>query len=276
MSNVSIVVDSTAFIDDETIQKYKISVVPLYVNFENQTIIDGSISPSDFFEKLADCQKLPTTSQPSHEDFLKVYKNLLEKGQEIITLVISSDMSGTYESALRAAKMVDKSKVEVFDSKTTSGGLALLAIEAAKAAAEGKSKESIMQLLNHKKSNAKLFFIPETLEYLKKGGRIGRAQALVGNLLKIKPVLFVNDGKVDTYTRLRTMKKAVNAIIEKVPSSSEPFTVIVLHANDCERANYMKELIIQKHPEAQVIINGLSSVIATHVGPKAAGIAFWG
>ncbi len=275
MAQVRIVTDSTAFLEEETIERYNISVVPLYVNFENEVILDGSISNAEFFDKMKNATKMPFTSQPSPGDFVKVYEKILEEGDDIVTLVISSGISGTYDSAINAAKLLDIKRIAVVDTTMTSGGLAMLVKEAAEAAAQGKTKEEIVALLEDKKRRLRLFFIPDTLEYLKKGGRIGGAQALLGTLLKIKPVLYLNNGKVETYDKVRTMKKAMERIVDEIPPAKGPFTLTIIHGEAFDTANKMKAMITERFPEAEVIINELSPVIGTHAGPGVVGLCFY-
>lgn len=275
MAPVRIVTDSTAFLKKETIEQYKITVVPLYVNFENETILDGSISNATFFDKMKNAAKMPFTSQPSPGDFVEVFEKIIEEGNDIVTIVISSGISGTYESATNAARIVDAKRIAVVDSIITSGGLAMLVKEAAEAAAQGKSKEEIVELVEDKKRRLRIFFIPDTLEYLKKGGRIGGAQALLGTLLKIKPVLYLNNGKVDTFDKVRTMKKAMERIVDEIPPAKGSFPLTIVHAEANDSASKIKDMIIQRFPEAHIVIDELSPVIGTHAGPGVVGICFY-
>ncbi|HAP31488.1 MAG TPA: DegV family protein [Firmicutes bacterium] len=275
MTPVRIVTDSTAFLDQETVGKYNVAVVPLYVNFENEVIIDGSISNAAFFAKVRSSAKMPFTSQPSPGDFVKVFEQIIKDGNDVVTIVISSGISGTYESALNAAKMVDMNRIMVIDSLSTSGGLAMLVREAAEAAAQGKSKEEITAIIEAKKSKLRIFFVPDTLEYLKKGGRIGGAQALLGTLLKIKPVLHLSNGKVDAYDKVRTMKKALLRIVDELPPAKGAFPLYILHAEAPETVETLKHMLKERFPEAQITISELSPVIGTHTGPGVIGISFY-
>ena len=275
MSPVRIVTDSTAFLKKETVEQNKITVVPLYVNFENETILDGSISNATFFDKMKHATKMPFTSQPSPGDFVEVFEKIIAEGDEIVTIVISSGISGTYESAINAARIVDSKRIAVVDSILTSGGLAMLVKEAAEAAAQGKTKEEIVALVEDKKRRLRIFFIPDTLEYLKKGGRIGGAQALLGTLLKIKPVLYLNNGKVDKYDKVRTMKKAMERIVDEIPPAKGSFPVTIVHAEAHDSSVKIKNLIVERFPEADIVIDELSPVIGTHAGPGVVGICFY-
>lgn len=275
MANVRIVTDSTAFLDKETIEKYNIAVVPLYVNFENEVILDGSIANAEFFNKVKHAAKLPFTSQPSPGDFVKVFEKIMKEDSDIVTIVISSGISGTYDSAINAAKVVDAKRIAVVDSILTSAGLARLVLEAAEAAAQGKTKEEIVALVEDKKRRLRIFFVPDTLEYLKKGGRIGGAQALLGTLLKVKPVLYLNNGKVDSYDKVRTMKKALERIVEEIPPAKGPFPVMLIHAEATSTLKMLTEMVRERFPEAEITASELSPVIGTHAGPGVVGICFY-
>ncbi len=272
---VRIVTDSTAFLDKETLEKYNIAVVPLYVNFEDEVIPDGSIPNAEFFEKMKRSAKLPFTSQPSPGDFAKVFEKIIEEDNDIVTIVISSGISGTYDSAINAAKAVDAKRIAVVDSILTSAGLARLVVEAAEAAAQGKTKEEIVALVEDKKRRLRIFFVPDTLEYLKKGGRIGGAQALLGTLLKVKPVLYLNNGKVDSYDKVRTMKKALERIVNEVPPTEGPFPVMLVHAEAGPTVETLARMVNERFPEAVITVHELSPVIGTHTGPGVVGICFY-
>lgn len=275
MAAVRIVTDSTAFLKQDFIEQYNISVVPLYVNFEDEVILDGSIPNAVFFDKMKNSSKMPFTSQPSPGDFVNVYEKIVEAGDDVVTIVISSGISGTYESATNAAKIVDPKRIAVVDSVITAAGLAMLVKEAAEAAAQGKTKDEIVELLEDKKRRLRIFFIPDTLEYLKKGGRIGGAQALLGTLLKIKPVLYLNNGKVDTYDKVRTMKKAMERIVDEIPPANGPFPLSIVHAEALDNVNKIKEIINRRFPEAEIAVDEVSPVIGTHTGPGLVGICFY-
>ncbi|HHT46315.1 MAG TPA: DegV family protein [Firmicutes bacterium] len=275
MAQIALVTDSTAFIDREKIKKHKIEVVPLYVNFPDEVLEDGSIDNALFFKKLRSSPKLPFTSQPSPGDFVKVYERLVKEGKEIISIHISSGISGTVESANSAAKMVDPSRISVVDSLFTSGGLAMMVLNASSAIDEGKTREEIVELLEKMKRNTHILFVPNTLEYLKKGGRIGGAQALLGTLLNIKPVLYFSGGRVEVFDKVRTMKKALQRIVDELPSSAEGLQVGILTAETSpEHIRMILALIEERLPGMMVEKYELSPVIGTHAGPGVLGLAY--
>jgi DegV family protein with EDD domain len=273
VSQIKIVTDSTAFLNKETLEQYGIEVVPLYVNFTNEIIVDGTVDNTAFFEKIRKTQEIPFTSQPSPGDFVKVFERIVQEGNEIISIHISSGISGTVESANTAAKMVDEVRISVFDSHSTSGGLAMLVMAAAKAVEEGKTRDEIVAMLKKLKSTLRVLFIPETLEYLKKGGRIGGAQALLGTLLQIKPVLCLQEGKIEPLDKVRTMKKALERIVNELPTAAEGLQAAVINAESWENSQKLVELIQERLPGIAINKYEISPVIATHTGPVV-GLAF--
>lgn len=245
MSKIKIVTDTTAFLEEEVLERYGIKVVPLYVNFTEETIKDGSIDNATYFHKLMNSPEVPSTSQPSPGDFAKVFARLVEKGNEVVAILISSGISGTVESARTAAKMTAPAHISIVDSLSTSGGLALLVLAAARAAQEGKSREEITAMLENLKSKLKVFFVPESLKFLKKGGRIGGAQALLGTLLQIKPILYFSGGKIEVFDRVRTMKKALARLVHELPTTGEGLELFLLNAESGENIQRLK--FILKH-----------------------------
>lgn len=273
MPKVKIVTDTTAFLEKEALEQYGIEVVPLYVNFADETIKDGSIDNATYFYKLMNSSEVPSTSQPSSGDFAKVFEGLIKSGNEVVAILISSGISGTVESARVGAKMIDPSRIFVVDSLSTSGGLALLVLAAARAAQEGKNREEIMAMLENLKSRLKVFFVPESLKFLKKGGRIGGAQALLGTLLQIKPILYFSGGKIEVFDKVRTMKKALERLVHELPTTGEGLELFLLDAESQENVQKLEELILKRLPGLPIKIYEISPVIATHVGPVA-GLAF--
>ena len=278
MPGVRIVTDTTANLSKEELEEHKIEVVPLYVNFPDEVIIDGSISNRVFFDKCKKAPQLPFTSQPSPGDFVKVYEEILNQGDEIVSIHISSGLSGTVESAATAIKTLSATGVSVVDSLVTMTGLALMVLSAARAAREGKSREEIVQMLEEMKEKGRTFLVPATLEYMKKGGRIGGAQALLGSIMQIKPILILrNDtGKIDSYAKARTMRKALERLVEELPQNASGVQLAaVLHADAEDTAAALKSLLEARLPGLEIKTYALSAVIATHTGPGTVGFSFF-
>ncbi|HOL16952.1 MAG TPA: DegV family protein, partial [Bacillota bacterium] len=192
MPDIALVTDSTAYLTAEEVEQNHITVIPLTVNFDDGYIDDGLVEAEDFFARVHRSQKMPFTSQPAVGQFAEAYQALLDQGKEIISIHISGKLSGTIESAGGAARMLDESRISLVDSEQTSAPLAYLVLAAAQWAAAGLSRQEIVARLEEEKTKIRTFFVPDTLEYLKKGGRIGGAAALLGTLLQIKPVLYLH------------------------------------------------------------------------------------
>jgi len=273
-ADIAVVTDSTAYISEEEVSSLGIKVVPLTVNFEDHSMEDGLLDSKEFFKKVDAATKIPFTSQPSVGQFKECYEDLLAQGKEIISIHISSKISGTTESALNAARMVGEKNISVVDSEQTVEPLAFLVRAAVEWAQQGLSRKEIVERLDQEKKKIKTMFIPETLEYLKKGGRIGGAQALLGSLLQIKPVLYLNEGMVDTLDKVRTRKKAINRMLEEIPHDASKLKLVVLHALAENEAVELKERLAKEIPHAELSVAEVGPVISVHSGPLI-GIGCW-
>lgn len=280
MGNVRLVTDSTADIPVEVLEDYGIEMVPLKIQFGGETYFDRvTLSPQQFYEKLVQFTELPTTSQPSPVNFLEAYKRLsAEEGTQIVSVHLSSALSGTCQAAQLAKSLLEprNTHIEIIDSKSASYGTGMLVVAAAEAAREGKSKEEIVTLIHRLRRLTKLYFLVDTLEYLQRGGRIGKASALIGSLLQLKPVLTIDDdGEVTVADKIRGHAKAIGAIIEKLKNDfpDKRIRVMIAHANARVEAEQFAALIEQHFPLAGKIgYTSIGPVIGTHVGPGTLGI----
>lgn len=273
MANIKIVTDSTSDIPRDVLEAHGIELVPLKVHFGSDTYHDGvDIHAEEFYRKLAESPELPTTSQPSPVDFMEVYKKLADTPDTaIISVHLSAAFSGTYQSAMLAKSLLeDQIRIEIVDSKSASYGLGMLAIAAAEAARAGKSAEEILELLQKLRRETRLYFIVDTLEYLQKGGRIGKAAALVGSLLNLKPILTIDDGgEVAPVDKIRGSKKAQARIIELLKKDFDGVTVdiCIAHSVARERAEELFALVSGALQVRNHTYTELGPVIGTHVGP---------
>ncbi|NLA26967.1 MAG: DegV family protein [Firmicutes bacterium] len=275
MHKIALVTDSTAYLSEEEINRYGITVVPLTVNFHDGFIYDGIVDTAEFFARVDRSDKLPFTSQPSAGAFVEVYKRLLEGEKEIVSIHLSSGLSGTYESARGASFMVDPDRITVIDSMTTSAVLAFLVLAAAQWAEEGMDRDEINAKVQQATKEIGSFFIPDTLEYLKKGGRIGGAQALIGSLLQIKPLLYFLDGKIEVFDKVRTRRKAIQRMLAELPREGKHLKVAVVHCAAFDDAVEIKNKILEMAPHARVEIREFGPVLSTHGGPGLVGMGFW-
>ena len=275
MSKIAIVTDSTAYLTKEETERHNITVLPLTVNFSDGFIYDGLVDTKEFFARVDKEDKLPFTSQPSTGLFTETFEKLVAEDKEVVCVHVSAEISGTCDSARQAAQMVNPEKITVIDSKTTSASLAFMVLAAAQWAEKGISREEISARLTQAAEEIRTFFIVDTLEYLSKGGRIGGAQALLGSVLQIKPILYFLDGKAEVFDKVRTRKKAILKMLEQLPREEKPLQAAVLHCEVAGEAEEVKEKILEMAPQAQVTIRELGPVLSTHSGPRALGLCYW-
>ncbi|TBL78345.1 DegV family protein [Paenibacillus thalictri] len=275
MAKIKLVTDSTADIPPEVRAELGIEMVPLKVHFGHETYRDGvDLTPQQFFEKLAASSALPTTSQPSPAEFAELYGRLSQDEEtEIISVHLSSLLSGTFQTAQMSKSLLERHEhITVVDSRSASYGIGMLVVAAAKAAQEGKSKEECLRLIEDMRKQMSIYFLVDTLEYLQKGGRIGKAAALVGSLLNIKPILSINSaGEVYSADKVRGQKKAMARIIELIQSdvAGRPIHLTVAHANNLEHAQQFYE-VLRGHLDIQHMqYTSIGPVIGTHAGPSA-------
>ncbi|MDW7674177.1 MAG: DegV family protein [Bacillota bacterium] len=278
---IRIVTDSTAYISPEVLERYSIEVVPLSVHFGDEVFKEGEkYTNKEYYDKLRNTKLSATTSQPSSGEFLSVYEKLAEEGHEIVSIHISSILSGTYASAQTASSLLPNAKITIIDSLTTACPLSWMVTEAAKAAEEGKTSEDIIQLVETIKENNKIMFVVDTLEYLKRGGRIGGAQALLGTILQIKPILHLSNGRIEVLDKVRTKQKALSRLTNELEiflSAQNDYTnikVAVLAVDDDTARLALKESLLVKYPSLEIESSELGPVIGSHVGPGTVGISF--
>lgn len=276
MPPVRIVTDSTADLPEALYQQFGISRVPLKVLMGSEIYRDGfDITPDSFYDRLRQGE-LASTSQPSPGEFAQVFENLTADGSQVICLTLSSHFSGTYQSAKLAANMV-KGDVEMVDTRSATWGIGLMAMVASRAAAEGKTKQEILTLLQDLIPKMKVLFLVDSLEYLERGGRIGKAQAFLGSLLNIKPLLCVKDGIVNPYEKIRGKNKGLERMIQVAEQDAGNTEIIcaVLGGSDPEA----REILHQKAKERlncrELWLGDIGPVIGSHVGPGVSGIIYY-
>ena len=255
-------------------------IVPLYVLFDGQPLRDQvDIGPEEFYERLAAAETLPTTSQPTPADFLAVYEELVVEGFERIwSLQIASKLSGTFESAQRAAEQLGGDVVRPVDTNSASLAVALLAEAVDRRLERGTTDEEVEQLVERFKRDARVIFTTATLEYLKRGGRIGKAQALAGSLLNVKPILALQDGVVEPIGRVRGRQKALEEfgrLFTEQTEDREGLRVAIAHAQAPEWVDVLTDMARRLRPKATIdLVEPLGAVVGTHAGPGAVGF-FW-
>ena len=276
---IKIVTDSGSGITPDVAQQYDISVVPLYVHFGNDTFRDGvDIQLPEFLSRLKSAPQLPTTSQPSAGDFLELYKALAADGSEIISIHLSAKLSGTVASAQAAREMLPEARIHVVDTRSISAAQFVMAVEAARMAAAGRDAQAILARLDQLIAGFRIYFVVDTLEYLEKGGRIGKASALLGTALQMKPLLTLEDGIVEAKERIRSKSKAVVRMQElavQETAGRKCRYLGILHAAAPQEAEQLKTDLVSALAPGETIMAEVSPIIATHAGPGVVGAVFY-
>ena len=279
MKKIAIVTDSTAVMGNELLESEKdLYTVPLQILFgEEEVYRDGiDITSEDFFKKIASTPELPTTSQPSVGAVLELFEKLVLEYDEILYITISSNISGTYNTGLLAAHQLKDKKIEVFDSLNTSVVQKMFVVEALKMAKHGEHVEHIVKKLKKLRTNSEIYLVVDDLRHLGRTGRVNNMGAIVGALLKIKPILTFEDGYINLRKKVRTLKKAYLEVVSILNSKSlkEASCIMIAHANGLENAIRIKEAIHIIHPDKEIEISELSPVISVHTGPNTVGVAW--
>lgn len=274
---IRIVTDSTSDMPKELAEKYKIKIAPLRVNFGEESFLDGvELTNEEFYKRLGQSKELPTTSQVNPGEFVDIFNEILDAGDEIIGIFISTGLSGTYHSAEIARDMIKSDKIHILDSKGVTAMTSLMSIEAAKMAQKGKSTHEIMSLLEKMIENMKTMFIIDTLEYLVKGGRLSKAQGTIGGLLNVKPIIRVLD-TIETVTKVRGRAKGIKYIMDWLYSQQFELsdkTVFVVNSNDQAFADKIKTCLLENFQVGQILEAQIGAVVGTHAGPGCGGIVF--
>lgn len=278
---IKIVTDSTSYIPNEYIKKYDIKVVSLNVVMNGESRREVDIDNKYFYKEMNESTEVPKSSQPIPQEMLDVFKEIVEAGDSIVGIFLSSKMSGAYSTANMVKEMVLEEypsvDIHILDSKTNCMQMGFAAIEAAKASAEGKGINEVISIAEHVFNNSRFLFTPETLEYLKKGGRIGGAAALFGNILQIRPILTVVDGETSVLKKVRTRKKILDEIVKEVlvDIESKGLGDIIVHHINCEEDGLKLAKILEEKLSRKVEIQSIGPVIGLHVGPGSIGIAYY-
>ncbi|NLL47474.1 MAG: DegV family protein [Firmicutes bacterium] len=275
MGKIHVVTDSGSDLSLQVREELGIHVVPLTVQFGSEIFKDGEeISTAEFFSRLRTEADMPSTCQPSPADFVAMYEKITEPGDTIISVHLSSKMSGTYQSAVLASTMLDSDiQVKVVDSKSASMGLGLVAVAAAEGVRAGKDLDTILSELQQTIDDLQVYFVVDTLEYLKKNGRIGMASALVGTMLNIKPILTLVDGEVAPFEKIRGKAKALRRVRELILEFQAKFPekkirAAMSHATTQEEADQIVKALSETLPvEGDVIMGEIGPTIGVHTGP---------
>lgn len=278
--SVTIITDSTADLPKEIIEEYGIKVLPLTVNFGDRTYRDGvDLTPLQFYELLAKSSELPTTSQINPPSFISAYDEEIKKGNSVLSIHLSSKGSGTYQSAIIAKNTLNSDKIAAIDSLGYSMGLGLQVLEAARMAREGADIQEIENRTLADRSRMQYIFGVDTLEYLKKGGRLSATRAAIATVMNIKPILQVKEGELEVLDKVRGRKKVLSRIVEIASERGKDLsdqTMAIVHAERLEDAEKMRDMVKERFNPKEIIISDIGCVIGTHAGPGTLALFFWG
>jgi len=271
---IQIVTDSTCDLPEAIVAEYGITVVPLYINFGDQSYLDGvELSRQEFYERLPDYESPPTTAVPGPEVYRQAYERLADEGAtEVLSIHISISLSAVVDVARLAAKETEAVPVTVFDSRQLSLGTGFLVLSAAKAAAEGRSMDEIIPRLEEQVTRTHVFAALDTLEFLRRSGRMNRVMAGLGTVLQIKPLLRMYDGN-PTAERVRTRERATQRLISLLSELVPLEQVALVHTHAPDRAEALQQRVQHLLPEGETLSVEVTSVIGAHIGPGAAGFA---
>ena len=281
--SVTVITDSTAYLPDELVEGYGIHVVPLYVVLAGHSGREGlDISPQDVARALAVRGQTVSTSRPTPGDFVAAYRRALDEGAErLVSVHLSSELSSTSDAARLAASQVGEHIVTVVDTRSAAMGAGFAVLAAARSAAAGADAAAVARTARETAAATRTLFVVDTLEYLRRGGRIGSAAAVLGSALAVKPVLHVQDGRVVPLEKVRTTARALNRLVQRAVEAAGqgPVSIAVHHLAAAERADKLAAEIRERLPQLRELhVSELGAAIGAHVGPGAVGIVvapFW-
>ena len=279
--SIRILADSTCYLPKEYIEKYNISIASLNVILNNKNYREIDIENTWFYNEMAKSPSIPTSSQPSIDELYNIIENLVKDGHDVVCVFISSDMSGTYSSSHLVKEMIiekyPNANIRLIDSRSNCMQAGYAILEAARAADDNRSLDEVVDIANNVINNSRFIFVPDVLDYLKKGGRIGGASALLGSILQIKPILTVENGKTTVFTKVRTKKKAIDKIVESVieQNNKKQIKELIVHHINCENEGLeLAEKLRSALKLSEVKLQSIGPIIGLHVGPGSIGVAY--
>ena len=276
---IIIVTDSSAYIPDEAQEDLNIAVIPLWLLWDEKSYQDGiDIFPDEFYRRLKESKTLPTSSQPSAQEFVDFYQKVLADADAIVSVLVSSKISGTIASAEAAAAEHPEWGVRIVDSYSSAMGLGLTVLAAARAAEGGRSIDQVVAAAENMRDRVNTIFVVDTLEYLHKGGRISGGKRLLGSALNIKPILHFEEGQIRPLSQARTKHKALNQLLEIVEERLDGKLMqetAIMDVNSPDEGDMVADMVRERFKPDRVHRTTVSPVVGTHVGPGTVGIAFY-
>ncbi len=273
---IKVLVDSASSITPAHAQALGLHLIPMKVTFGDDTFLDGvNLDSAGFYRRLAENRALPITSQPSAGEFAQLFRELTDDGSQLLCLLISHQLSGTLSSAETARDMLPDRPVHIFNTLSVSIGEGLMAMAAAEMAQAGRPLEAILARLERMRAQLRIFFAVDTLEYLQKGGRIGGAAAFLGTMLKLKPLLTIENGRIEPSEKVRTKGKAVDrmlALLQEQMGGKTPLWMGLAHGNCPEECAKLEATACAQFKPTRVMSADVGPTISTHVGPGVLGV----
>ena len=278
MSRIALITDSTAYLPQEYVEQFSISVAPQVLIWGDDNYEDGvDIFPSEFYTRLKTAKVMPSTSQVTPATFNKIFAELIAQDKQILAILLSAYLSGTIASAIQAKDNFPGATIEIVDSYTTAMALGFQVLAVARAVTQGATLDECKSLAEESRNHVGVVFAVDTLEFLHRGGRIGGASRYLGTALNIKPILEVTGGRVEAIERVRTRKKSLERMVELVEeriAGRTPIRLATLHANAEQEARQLLEESTKKLNAIEKVFSEVSPVVGTHAGPGTIGVAF--
>jgi len=276
---IAIVTDSSSNIPEAALEGLNVSVIPLWLVWEGESLLDGiDIDPPTFYKRLRKSKTLPTSSQPTVQEFMSFFENVAKRCDTILNVLVSSKISGTIDNAKKAMEKLPQLDIHLVDTLSSSMGAGHVVLAAARAAVDGFVEDAI-QAAEKMRDKINFIFVVDTLEYLHKGGRIGGAKRYLGTVLRVKPLLEFKDGLIQPLEQVRTKKKALIRLLQIASErlGGKPMAEATIVDIDCpEAGDAVAEMVEKRFSPKKIYRSGVSPVVGTHVGPGAIGFAFYG
>lgn len=279
VSKVVVVTDSTATLPSDLVQALDIRIVPVLLVLDNQTFRDGvDIAPGEVYRWLRTSKQIPTSAAPSVGDFVRTFATAAQEASGIVSIHMSPDLSSTYNVALTASQLVEGTPIRVINCHTAAIGQGFTALEAARAAATGATLDEVVSRIEEVAAKVNLFLTLDTFEYLHRSGRIGGAAALMGTLLQIKPLLYLDDGRIGVMAKPRTKPKAIRLLVQRMAErvGDRPLHAAVFHADALSEAEDLRQLLADTFDCVELYVTEFTPVMGAHTGPGLIGVAFYG